>query len=335
MIHMFEDLLNATIVSNIIICIFILLKASLFKSLNKKFNYYIWLIVIFKMLFFMFTYSVFVDDKDFIDKIYNYNNILPTNNILLFSLSLIWLFIAVILLGRVFINYFKEKNLLIDLSEEIDNIEINSIFESLKTELNIKQEVSLRFSYDISSPCVVGLLKPYVLLTDNYNMTEFQWILRHELTHVKNKDNLIKFIMAFLRCLYWFNPFVYLMSKKISEDCELHCDEKVINNKSLEEHRLYGLTLIASAKVGNKDNKILITEFYKTNLEKRLDNIVYRKTKKGFLIALILCLLSTMTYLRFNFISSNIINYPLSKQAPIQNKNNSKPKYQFSVHVDD
>ncbi|WP_227453490.1 M56 family metallopeptidase, partial [Clostridioides sp. ES-S-0108-01] len=304
-------------------------------SLNKKFNYYIWLIVIFKMLFFMFTYSVFVEDKDFIDKIYNYNNLLPTNNTTLFSLSLIWLFVAIILVGRTFINYFKEKNILIDLSEEIDNIEINSIFEHLKTELNIKQKITLRFSYDISSPCVVGLFKPYVLLTDNYNMIEFYWVLKYELTHVKNKDNLIKFTMAFLRCLYWFNPFVYLMSKKVSEDCELYCDEKVIYNKSLEEHRLYGLTLIASSKLRNTDNEMLITEFYKTNLEKRLDNIVCRKTKKGFLIALILCLLSTMTYLRFNFISSNIISYPLQKQVPIQNKNNSKPKYQFNVHVDD
>nr|WP_228846984.1 M56 family metallopeptidase [Clostridioides sp. ES-S-0107-01] len=335
MIHIFENILNATIVSNIIICIFILLKTSLFKSLNKKFNYYIWLIVIFKMLFFMFTYSVFVEDKDFIDKIYNYNNLLPTNNTTLFSLSLIWLFVAIILVGRTFMNYFKEKNILIDLSEEIDNIEINSIFENLKIELNVKQNVILRFSYDTSSPCVLGLFKPYVLLTNSYNVHEIYWILKHELIHVKNRDNLIKFIMAFLRCLYWFNPLVYLMSRKISEDCELHCDEIVMQNSSKKEQQLYGLTLINSARFNNEVKNVLMTEFYKTNLEKRLDNIVHIKTRKGILIVLILCLLSSITYLEFESLSSDSLVHKIPKQLHTKIENNSKREFLVQVNTDD
>ncbi|WP_227453428.1 M56 family metallopeptidase, partial [Clostridioides sp. ES-S-0108-01] len=304
-------------------------------SLNKKFNYYIWLIVIFKMLFFMFTYSVFVEDKDFIDKIYNYNNLLPTNNTTLFSLSLIWLFVAIILVGRTFMNYFKEKNILIDLSEEIDNIEINSIFENLKIELNVKQNVILRFSYDTSSPCVLGLFKPYVLLTNSYNVHEIYWILKHELIHVKNRDNLIKFIMAFLRCLYWFNPLVYLMSRKISEDCELHCDEIVMQNSSKKEQQLYGLTLINSARFNNEVKNVLMTEFYKTNLEKRLDNIVHIKTRKGILIVLILCLLSSITYLEFESLSSDSLVHKIPKQLHTKIENNSKREFLVQVNTDD
>ncbi|MCC0785084.1 M56 family metallopeptidase [Clostridioides sp. ES-S-0108-01] len=283
----------------------------------------------------MFTYSVFVEDKDFIDKIYNYNNLLPTNNTTLFSLSLIWLFVAIILVGRTFMNYFKEKNILIDLSEEIDNIEINSIFENLKIELNVKQNVILRFSYDTSSPCVLGLFKPYVLLTNSYNVHEIYWILKHELIHVKNRDNLIKFIMAFLRCLYWFNPLVYLMSRKISEDCELHCDEIVMQNSSKKEQQLYGLTLINSARFNNEVKNVLMTEFYKTNLEKRLDNIVHIKTRKGILIVLILCLLSSITYLEFESLSSDSLVHKIPKQLHTKIENNSKREFLVQVNTDD
>lgn len=334
MIQIFENLLNATIVSSIIICVFLLFKTSLFKMFNKKFNYYIWLIPIFKMLFFTFSYSLFIENQVLIDRLDTYSNT-STNNTLLFCLSLIWLFVALFFLVRILIKYNKQKSLLIDLSDEINIIEINSMFENLKAELNIKQNVTLRLSYDISSPCVIGLFKPHVLLTDSFETDELYWVLKHELTHIKNKDILIKFTIAFLRCLYWFNPLVHLMSKKISEDCELHCDERVIENSSKEEQRLYGLTLINSAKLNNAKSNVLITEFYKTNLEKRLDNIIHIKTKNGILIVLILCLLSSITYLKFESLSTDSLIHPLPRKSLVENNIHSKSKFLGDVYTDD
>ncbi|MCC0785086.1 M56 family metallopeptidase [Clostridioides sp. ES-S-0108-01] len=335
MIQIFKSLLNTTIVSSTIICIFLLLKISIFRIFNKRFNYYIWLIVIFKMLFFTFSYSIFINDQTIINKLNTYGNTRTVDNTILFLLSIVWLFVALSLLVNIFVKYNKEKNLLIDLSEEVDIIEINSIFENLKIELNVKQNVTLRFSYDISSPCVLGLFKPYVLLTNSYNVHEIYWILKHELIHVKNRDNLIKFIMAFLRCLYWFNPLVYLMSRKISEDCELHCDEIVMQNSSKKEQQLYGLTLINSARFNNEVKNVLMTEFYKTNLEKRLDNIVHIKTRKGILIVLILCLLSSITYLKFESLSSDSLVHQIPKQLHTKIENNSKREFLVQVNTDD
>ncbi|MCC0638540.1 M56 family metallopeptidase [Clostridioides sp. ES-S-0001-02] len=335
MIQIFKSLLNATIVSSAIICIFLLLKISIFRIFNKRFNYYIWLVVIFKMLFFTFSYPIFINNKAIINKLNTYSNTQKPDNTLLFLLSILWLFVTLYLLVNIFVKYNKEKNLLIDLSEEVDIIEINSIFEDLKTELNVKQNVILRFSYDIASPCVLGLFKPYILLTDSYNVNELYWILKHELIHVKNKDNLIKFIMAFLRCLYWFNPLVYLMSRKISEDCELHCDEIVMQNGSKKEQRLYGLTLINSARFNNESRNVLMTEFYETNLEKRLDNIIHIKTRKGILIALILCLLSLITYLKFESMGSDTLLYQLPRGSLVENNDHSKSEFLGNVHTED
>lgn len=41
-----------------------------------------------------------------------------------------------------------------------------------------------------------------------------------------------------------------------------------------------------------------------------------------------------MSYFKIYFIAPKSLFYPLSKQAPIENRANSKPTYQFSIRVD-
>ncbi|WP_417282131.1 M56 family metallopeptidase, partial [Clostridioides difficile] len=43
----------------------------------------------------------------------------------------------------------------------------------------------------------------------DYKLEELDWIFRHELMHFKSKDLHLKYLVLFLKIVYWFNPFIY------------------------------------------------------------------------------------------------------------------------------
>nr|WP_228846414.1 M56 family metallopeptidase [Clostridioides sp. ES-S-0107-01] len=210
----------------------------------------------------------------------------------------------------------KFKNLIVDTSFEVENENINSTYRELLSELNIKNNIPLRYTEELASPAGVGLFKPYIFLLDlPYDEENIYWILKHELTHFKHRDILIKFIVVFVKAIYWFNPFVYIMSKKIDSDCELCCDESVINEGSSKRKKEYALTILRAIELNNLNKMgMLATEFTKTNLEIRIKSIGKRRGKRGIILAILIFIGSC-----FSFIDVNA-QAPLKKKSLPKNK---------------
>ncbi|WP_070117433.1 M56 family metallopeptidase [Clostridioides difficile] len=307
MLYVFENLIKTTIVC-IGICLLLFLKRYLFKKFSKRFNYYIWLIVVFRMLLFLFNYTIVYEVKESKENTVG-NNItqidISTDNNLMLYVAYLWLFVTIVIAVYTFIKYTRFKNLVVDVSYDIEDNDINCIYKNLLKELNIKKKIELRDSDELISPAGMGLFKSYIFLPDYpYSKDELTWILKHELMHFKNKDILIKFLVLSVRIIYWFNPLVYVMSNKVNLDCELCCDESVLTDCSLKDKKEYALALIKSIKLSkNYNSGILTTEFNKTSLEKRLDSIVKKKGKSGILVLLILITLFSVTYFNFESIS--------------------------------
>ena len=76
-----------------------------------------------------------------------------------------------------------------------------------------------------------------VLPTNHYTLDELQLIFRHELRHIQRQDGDTKAFLAFYRAFCWFNPLVWMASKKASEDIELSCDEMVLYNADEAKER--------------------------------------------------------------------------------------------------
>ncbi|HBY3150304.1 TPA: M56 family metallopeptidase, partial [Clostridioides difficile] len=230
---------------------------------------------------------------------------ISTDNNLMLYVAYLWLVVTIVIAVYTFIKYTRFKNLVVDVSYDIEDNDVNCIYKNLLKELNIKKKIELRGSDELISPAGMGLFKSYIFLPDYpYSKDELTWILKHELMHFKNKDILIKFLVLSVRIIYWFNPLVYVMSNKVNLDCELCCDESVLTDCSLKDKKEYALALIKSIKLSkNYNSGILTTEFNKTSLEKRLDSIVKKKGKNGILVLLILITLFSVTYFNFESIS--------------------------------
>lgn len=329
MLYVFENLIKTTIVCSLGICLLLFLKRYLFKKFSKRFNYYIWLIIVCRMLLFLFNYTIVYEIKEPKENAIG-NNIaqidISTDNNLMLYVAYLWLFVTIVIAVYTFIKYTRFKNLVVDVSYDIEDDDINCIYKSLLQESNLRKKIILRGSDELISPAGMGLFKSYIFLPDySYSREELIWILKHELMHFKNKDILIKFLMLFVKIIYWFNPLVYVMSYRVALDCELCCDESVLNNCSLKDKKEYALALIKSIKLSkNYQSRILTTEFNKTNLEKRLNNIVKKKGRSGILIGLILICMYSTTY--FNIEKISFDNFNTLGTMGIINDKKAKPK---------
>lgn len=336
MSYLFDCLLKTTIISSISICILLLLKTSLFKIFSKRFNYYIWLIVILRMIFFFFSYSIdFTKEASknyvLIDNIAKLDNKINPDIDISFFILLFWIIGAIASWSYLLIRYIKFKNLIIDTSYEVEDEYINNIYQNLLIELNIKKKIPLKYTDELQSPAGIGLFKSYVLLLDlPYDRDKIYWILKHELIHFKNKDILIKFLVEFIKSLYWFNPLVYIMRKQIATDCELCCDESVMNNCSIKERKLYGMTLLHSIELAKFNNtELLTTEFNKSDLEIRLENILKSKGKNGIILGILVFITLSTSFLEINALE------PIKNKVHSQNKTNTENNgFKFDETID-
>ncbi|MCI9897327.1 protease [Clostridioides difficile] len=334
---LFYNILKTTIISSFGICILMFLKVFIFKRFSKKFNYYIWLIIVFRMLLFMFNYSVdfFVETPQkyfLINNVSNLNNNFKEKINVSFFILLILSVGTILFLYNAITKYFKFKNLVIDTSFEVKNESINNIYYNLLSELNIKKTITLRYTEELESPAGIGLFKSYILLPSalQYDINDIHWILKHELIHFKHKDILIKFLVIFTKSLYWFNPLVYIMSKKIATDCELCCDESVINNCSIKDKKSYGRTLLKSIELLHNTNvALLTTEFNKSDLEVRLENIINDKGRSGIALGILILIITSISFLEINVLETI--------QTKIYNENKSNAEldgFKFAETID-
>ncbi len=125
------------------------------------------------------------------------------------------------------------------------------IFTQLKAfQIGIKSNVSIWYSENIETPVTFGFLKPVILLpfslVNNITIEEAESIILHELAHVKNNDYLLNWLLIVVENLYFFNPFIKILTHKIKQEREKNCDIQVINFGY--DPLLYAQTLLKVAK---------------------------------------------------------------------------------------
>lgn len=153
----------------------------------------------------------------------------------------------------------------------------------------------------VDSACLYGVVHPAVYVNDNAWHNEF--IISHELTHYRHRDNWWALVRMLCVCIYWFNPLVWMAAHFHKEDCELFCDEAVIKNCSANERQKYGEVLLnAAARRSGRLSDIYLLSGASSGyrkLKKRIERIAgSRKTYKSAAFVLIMIVVA-VTVLAF------------------------------------
>lgn len=166
----------------------------------------------------------------------------------------------------------------------------------------VEKGLSVYLSKEVSSPVLMGILKPKILLpAREYETEQLEFILKHELTHYRRKDIWVKFLLSLARAVHWFNPIVALMERQAEKDMELLCDSHVVKNFTKEEKKRYSEMLLLCAAAKGKRNVFLCTSEFSRDaeaLKKRFANIFSdKRRKKGVLAAAFgICILLSVSF---------------------------------------
>jgi beta-lactamase regulating signal transducer with metallopeptidase domain len=146
-------------------------------------------------------------------------------------------------------------------------------------------EDNLWESEEISSPFVLGMIKPKIYLPIGLNDMQRFHIQKHEETHIRRRDYLIKPIAFLTLCIHWFNPLVWISFILMSKDMEMSCDERVLKELGTDAKKDYSTSLLSLAA----NRRIIIAgplAFGESNVKARIKNVLnYRQPAFWMVIA--------------------------------------------------
>ena len=82
-------------------------------------------------------------------------------------------------------------------------------------------------SDDVVTPVAVGVLRPAVILPSGWrkwNAHTKRAVLAHEFAHLRRGDTLVAALARLVRCVLWFHPLAWWVSRQTSDLAELACD---------------------------------------------------------------------------------------------------------------
>lgn len=172
-------------------------------------------------------------------------------------LAILWGLVALILLIRFMTRYRTMCRGIRKLSKQ-ENTQMQQIMDRIQS--GRKRRIPIRVLYcpAVTSPCSLGFMKKQILLpSEEYSADELYYILLHEYTHFRNHDLTVKMLAYVFRCVFWWNPAVYLLTKDLGQILEMKCDSTVVSNLSNAEKADY-LTVILKQLTKDENKGIVI-----------------------------------------------------------------------------
>jgi TonB family protein len=76
-----------------------------------------------------------------------------------------------------------------------------------------------------------GFRRPRVILptaADTWTADRIRIVIGHEMAHIRRCDWLLQLTAEVVRCVYWFNPIVWIACRQMREESEQACDDAVL-----------------------------------------------------------------------------------------------------------
>lgn len=185
--------------------------------------------------------------------------VLPGGFTIIQALAAIWVIGAAIALIRLGLRYYR-------LAVKIRDMTAKSVPGS-SVILEATERVRVYKTNEADVPIAVGVLNGVIIIPDrDFAEKELELIIRHECTHIKNRDLLIQLLTNVLCAIYWWNPAVYLFRKDLEQYFEIRCDRTVTAGMSKKETAEYLDVLLKIYNAGQPDvsiNTVGVIENYK------------------------------------------------------------------------
>ena len=211
------------------------------------------------------------------------------------NIDLIW-FLGLIMAALFFLFGYVKAYLQFREAIPIENTS-NDIYEKGFYE-RLTKGVKICVLDRLVTPITYGVFRPCIILPKTMEFADkamLCYVLRHEMVHIKYRDNLWKLLAIIAFCPHWFNPLALMLLFFMNKDMEIACDESVISAMREKDRKKYALTLVMLAE---KAQYFVHNGFGKSAVKERVREIMnYKKvTKAGSLCALLVMLGGTASF---------------------------------------
>ena len=179
----------------------------------------------------------------------------------------------------------------------------NYIFD--KVEDSDNNQVYYLIPDGICGPCTVGFFRQKIVFPESFPMlhSEYDMVYKHEHSHLKNHDNLVKVLCLLVLCLHWMNPVAYLLLFLYIDTAEIVSDSAAVEGCLKERRKNYATLLVNEASIPDKNPVMWKNNLFSNKKKsgknmkilKRRINYMMKEKKKGLLQRGIMVAVSALT----------------------------------------
>ena len=162
----------------------------------------------------------------------------------------------------------------------------------LRVRTAVRLEGKVYQSEFVSSPFILGVIRPRIYLPFGLEAGAQAMVLAHERAHLRRGDQLWKPLGYLILTAYWFNPVCWLAYILFCRDIEAACDEKVVRELGEGCKAAYSRALLACS-VPRKLITACPLAFGETGVKSRIKSVLnYKKPAFWLVLAAVLASVS-------------------------------------------
>ncbi len=206
----------------------------------------------------------------------------------------------------------------------------------VKVAPSILYKDNIYYCDNITSPFILGIIKPKIFLPSGINQNDIDYVIAHEKAHLKRLDHLIKPFGFLLLSVYWFNPLIWVAYILLCRDIEMACDQKVIKDMDSTNKKGY-LEALVSSSVHRRMIMACPLAFGEVGVKDRIKSVLNYK-KPAFwviIVAVIACIAIAVGFLTNPKTEKSIKNGNLKNDSIINDETvadkNQNPYFNATV----
>ena len=160
---------------------------------------------------------------------------------------------------------------------------ISALRLRLRMRTAVRLEGKVYQSEFVSSPFILGVLRPRIYLPFGLEAGAQAMVLAHERAHLRRGDQLWKPLGYLILTAYWFNPVCWLAYILFCRDIEAACDEKVVRELGEGCKAAYSRALLACS-VPRKLITACPLAFGETGVKSRIKSVLNYKKPAFWLV---------------------------------------------------
>ena len=160
---------------------------------------------------------------------------------------------------------------------------ISALRLRLRVRTAVRLEGNVYQSEFVSSPFILGVVRPRIYLPFGLEAGAQEMVLAHERAHLRRGDQLWKPLGYLILTAYWFNPVCWLAYILFCRDIEAACDEKVVRELGEGCKAAYSRALLACS-VPRKLITACPLAFGETGVKARIKSVLNYKKPAFWLV---------------------------------------------------